>query len=263
MLYESGHPENLDISARELQLQLLATSLSAQSYPGYPLFSERLFLNPSLENYTESGRRIIPDGPWVVNTHVNRPDHEIVPTEEEQRTFIAHGLELDSMGRPLHPWFIRMAEDPAIGIVTGKGAYWKWGPNKTVDPIIIQSDHVLLIKRNDTGTWAFPGGFVDKNEAVESAGRREVLEETGLVLPEKLSLETVYSGPVVDIRLSGNAWPETTALLMQIPSHASLPMPHGMDDAADAAWVPINIALQENGLFGSHRFLLDTTLNLL
>ena len=60
-------------------------------------------------------------------------------------------------------------------------------PAVTVDIIIFRlSDNdpeVLLIKRgNDPykGHWALPGGFVDKDEPLETAAARELKEETGL-----------------------------------------------------------------------------------
>ena len=60
-------------------------------------------------------------------------------------------------------------------------------PAVTVDIIIFRlSDNnpeVLLIKRgNDpsNGHWALPGGFVDKDEPLETAAARELKEETGL-----------------------------------------------------------------------------------
>ncbi|MDR9456211.1 MAG: NUDIX hydrolase [Salegentibacter sp.] len=43
--------------------------------------------------------------------------------------------------------------------------------------------NVLLIKRkNDPfkGQWAIPGGFVDENENLENAAKREFAEETGI-----------------------------------------------------------------------------------
>jgi len=60
-------------------------------------------------------------------------------------------------------------------------------PAVTVDIIIFRlsddTPELLLIERgNDPykGQWALPGGFVDKNEALEHAAARELEEETGL-----------------------------------------------------------------------------------
>ncbi len=43
---------------------------------------------------------------------------------------------------------------------------------------------ILLVKRaaelsTCPGLWAFPGGFLDRDERVKTAARREILEETG------------------------------------------------------------------------------------
>ena len=60
-------------------------------------------------------------------------------------------------------------------------------PALTVDIVLFhRSDvdvEVLLIKRGREpfkGRWAFPGGFVDKDESLEAAAARELREETGL-----------------------------------------------------------------------------------
>jgi 8-oxo-dGTP diphosphatase len=59
-------------------------------------------------------------------------------------------------------------------------------PLLTVDVIVavLRGDRhkVLLIKRNRLpfeGCWALPGGFVEPNEPLETAARRELWEETG------------------------------------------------------------------------------------
>lgn len=54
-------------------------------------------------------------------------------------------------------------------------------PSVTVDIILFRGDSVLLIRRAghpSIGKLAFPGGFVDPNETVEAAARRELWEET-------------------------------------------------------------------------------------
>jgi ADP-ribose pyrophosphatase YjhB (NUDIX family) len=57
--------------------------------------------------------------------------------------------------------------------------------------VVDQQGNVLLIKRNDTRTFAPPGGAVDAGELPPDAAVREVREETGLiVLPVRLAALT-------------------------------------------------------------------------
>src|SRR5262249_15348917 len=59
-------------------------------------------------------------------------------------------------------------------------------PAVTADMVAISREHpyrVLLVKRKHAafqGTWAIPGGFIEIDEDLESAARREFQEETGL-----------------------------------------------------------------------------------
>ena len=195
----------------------------------------------------------IPDGPWQMND--TSP-----PSAEETAAFIAAGISVDSKGRPLHPAFLEMAKDPAVGVVTGKGRYWNWGPNYTADPIVITDTadpRVLLIRRGDTGAWALPGGFIDPHETdAATAARRELKEETSLVLDDTPT--EVYVGLVGDARTTAHAWPETSAYLYRVPTQQPV---QGQDDAQDARW----IRLRDLGdsLFGSHKFLVEQALRYL
>lgn len=94
---------------------------------------------------------------------------------------------------------------------------------------------VLLVQRRDDGTWAIPGGQVRDGETDVAAMRRELLEETGVDLP---NLEPVILGaalPVDDPRNTTERWLTTTLGMVRI---RNLPHPQGGDDAADAAWFP-------------------------
>jgi len=67
-------------------------------------------------------------------------------------------------------------------------------PAYTVDIAIFQTDKILLIKRGHPpyqGKWALPGGFMDMNETPEQAAKRELKEETGLII-EKLEQFKTY-----------------------------------------------------------------------
>ncbi len=241
----------------EYQLNLLRNELSQRAYPGYPEFSDRLVVDPDALEISASGRLVLPDGLWTVDAHPTRQDNDKAPSPAIQEELLSYGLELDSKGRPLHPWLVEMLSNPSIGVVTGKGVYWSWGPNRTVDPIVIKNGNILLVKRKDTGSWALPGGFIDRNEMPVAAALREVAEETGIVLPPMAVAYSVYEGPVADIRMTANAWPETSALLFQLDNETYLSEPRGADDASDAAWVPLEIVRKKEKLFGSHPFLLQ------
>jgi ADP-ribose pyrophosphatase YjhB (NUDIX family) len=54
-----------------------------------------------------------------------------------------------------------------------------------VGAVIIKDDKVLLVKRGKEpgyGTWSIPGGAVNLGEKLSEAIKREVLEETGLLV---------------------------------------------------------------------------------
>lgn len=58
-------------------------------------------------------------------------------------------------------------------------------PAYTADIVIIKDSQILLIKRkNDPykNMWALPGGFVDEGETPLEAAKRELKEETNLVV---------------------------------------------------------------------------------
>ncbi|HEU5374563.1 MAG TPA: NUDIX domain-containing protein [Ktedonobacteraceae bacterium] len=70
-------------------------------------------------------------------------------------------------------------------------------PSVTVDVVMMslrQGDlQVLLIKRRSwpfEGMWAIPGGFVNMDESLETAAKRELREETGV---EDVYLEQLYT----------------------------------------------------------------------
>ncbi|GIN42341.1 NUDIX hydrolase [Heyndrickxia oleronia] len=58
--------------------------------------------------------------------------------------------------------------------------------------VINEKGEFLLQKRID-GLWGVPGGFIELGESTEEAGRREVLEETGIEIGQ-LDLLGVFSG---------------------------------------------------------------------
>jgi len=65
-----------------------------------------------------------------------------------------------------------------------------------------EKNEVLLQRRADNNCWCVPGGFVELNESVKEAAKREVREETGIVINiEAMQLLSIYSGPQRDVIL--------------------------------------------------------------
>ncbi|MDM5462339.1 NUDIX hydrolase [Bacillus cereus] len=58
----------------------------------------------------------------------------------------------------------------------------------------------ILLQQRRNGIWGVPGGVVELGESTEEAGRREVLEETGIEIGT-LQLVSVFSGKEFFIQL--------------------------------------------------------------
>lgn len=98
-------------------------------------------------------------------------------------------------------------------------------PVPTVDIIIEVNTEIVLIKRkNPPYGWALPGGFVDYGESYETAAAREAEEETGLVVKNLQQFRT-YSDPNRDPR-------QHTASTIFIAQADQIPT--AGDDAAEA-----------------------------
>lgn len=251
--YEQLPPDELTAA----QLESMRSGLRDGAYPGYPAQVDRLVLDPQEVEYDLEGRVILPDGPWTVNP-TGAARFAPVPTAEEQAEYAARGLELDSMGRPLHPWFWRMVSDAAIGAVLGTANYYYRAENYTADGVYLHDDCVLLQRRGDTGTWALPGGYRDPGEDSLTATLREGTEETGVTPGPDARIRMVYEGPVADIRATAHAWPETAAYLIDLGYGGEHPPVVVSDESSDVAWVPLSLLEEQDvQLFGSHRFLIE------
>jgi 8-oxo-dGTP diphosphatase len=109
----------------------------------------------------------------------------------------------------------------------------------TVDVAIVTREatpRVLLIRRKKdpfAGNWAMPGGFVDENERLIDAAKRELVEETGVTVAD---LEQLYTAG--DPGRDPRGWTVSVVYLAQVDPGAVKPV--AADDADEVGWFPLD-----------------------
>ena len=112
-------------------------------------------------------------------------------------------------------------------------------PALTVDVAIVTREaqpRVLLIQRKKdpfAGSWALPGGFVDENEKLPDAARRELVEETGVSVAD---LEQLYTAG--DPGRDPRGWTVSVAYLARVEADAVKPV--AADDASAVGWFTLD-----------------------
>lgn len=102
---------------------------------------------------------------------------------------------------------------------------------------------ILLIKRKDhpyLGHWAIPGGFVDINEAIDTAVYRELKEETNI---DNVYMEQLYTWGDVEDKENGRKARDPRMRVISV-SHMALVSKENLkpvagDDAEDVAWFSV------------------------
>lgn len=131
----------------------------------------------------------------------------------------------------------------------------------TADSVVIQSGHVLMIRRRaepGKGLWALPGGYVNANtdRSVEDAAIRELREETGIKVPAPVLRGSIKRSKVFDaIDRSPRGRIITHAFHIELPD-GELPKVKGSDDAEKARWTAI-AELKREELFEDHADIIE------
>lgn len=142
---------------------------------------------------------------------------------------------------------------------------WKGTPYEvqfmTVDAVVVQSGHVLLVRRRSApgeGLWAIPGGYLNSGETFENGMLRELREETKIKVPEPVLRGSIKASHVFDApnrSLRGRI--VTRAYLIELPP-GELPKVKGSDDAAKAKWIPLaDFEKMEEEMFEDHHHIVS------
>lgn len=132
----------------------------------------------------------------------------------------------------------------------------------TADSVVIQSGHVLMIRRRaepGKGLWALPGGYVNANtdRSVEDAAIRELREETGIKVPAPVLRGSIKRSKVFDaIDRSPRGRIITHAFHIELPD-GELPKVKGSDDADKAKWIPIAEIKSEECFEDHHEIIMS------
>lgn len=142
---------------------------------------------------------------------------------------------------------------------------WKVAPFPptfmTVDAVVTQSGHILLVKRGDMpgkGLWALPGGFLNQEETMEEGMLRELKEETKIKVPLPVLKGSVKASKTFDApNRSTRGRTITQAFLIDL-GVGELPKVKGSDDAVHAEWVSIvDVLKMRDQFFEDHFYIID------
>ena len=145
---------------------------------------------------------------------------------------------------------------------------WKVAPFPptfmTVDAVVVQSGHILLVKRGDMpgkGLWALPGGFLNQDETMLDGAIRELKEETKIKVPVPVLKGSIKDSKTFDApNRSSRGRTITQAFLIDL-GVGELPKVKGSDDAEKAFWVPFKDVKQEK-MFEDHFHIIDNFINI-
>lgn len=142
---------------------------------------------------------------------------------------------------------------------------WKAAPFPptfmTVDAVVVQSGHILLVKRGDMpgkGLFALPGGFLNQEETMLDGAIRELKEETKIKVPVPVLKGSIKESKTFDApNRSARGRTITQAFFIDL-GVGELPKVKGSDDAEKAFWVPLNeVGKQRDRFFEDHAFIID------
>ncbi len=145
---------------------------------------------------------------------------------------------------------------------------WKAAPFPptfmTVDAVVVQSGHILLVKRGDMpgkGQWALPGGFLNQEETMLDGAIRELKEETKIKVPVPVLKGSIKASKTFDApNRSARGRTITQAFFLDL-GVGELPKVKGSDDAEKAFWVTFNKVKQEK-MFEDHFHIIDHFINI-
>lgn len=98
--------------------------------------------------------------------------------------------------------------------------------------VVEEGSRLLSIRRRDTGAWQLPGGILERDEGPLQAVRREVLEETGVLVEPEL-LTGVYKNMILGV------------VSLVFRCHVVGGEPRPTEEATEVAWLTLDEIVQQ------------------
>ncbi len=175
---------------------------------------------------------------------------------------------------PVRLWMYQFKErGPDYATMVAENQYNKTeekkysGPHKVQfqasDAIVIQGAYILLIERGKipgNGRWALPGGYLEPDLTFLQNTIKELREETGLKVPERVLLGSIKKHDIFDHpKRDGRGRMTTVCYYFHLEPNepTDLPKVKGGDDARKAFWLPVSqIDQNELRFFMDHRHII-------
>lgn len=119
--------------------------------------------------------------------------------------------------------------------------------------VVLKQDSVLLVRRGNppnVGSWTLPGGAQEVGETAEEAGRRELLEETGIAVGP-----LYFAAHVDNIRRDPSGRVQFHYTILDFAARWEQGDPVAGSDVTEAVWAPLE-SLDEFRLWSeAHRVI--------
>jgi len=206
-----------------------------------------------------------PDSSTILPTVIHKIYEQFVAKTMNKRAVeTMHSIIMkDSV---VSPWFETLFQE--YQMVKKYKEAWKAAPFPptfmTVDAVVVQSGHILLVKRGDMpgkGQWALPGGFLNQDETMLDGAIRELKEETKIKVPVPVLKGSIKGSKTFDAPNRSSRGRTITQAFHIDLGVGELPKVKGSDDAEKAFWVPFNQVKQEK-MFEDHFHIIDNFINI-
>jgi len=261
--YRMSYADMKPLSAEEIEKGRIKTPES--NYP--PLENRLVIPAATLAAMIQNRHIVIPDeGPHSINNHPNRnkPEkwHDMHPIATEENPmgpewaayWHSLGLLTDTADRPLHPRAWQLLTHPDVGMFTGPGFHYRYGPgymgNLVLRRLRGQTAEYAMVKtkRGNAEKWSVPGGYDNEGESPETIAFREGFEEAGIMagMLGRFTMRTVFSPPRGFKRDTLHAWGEewfTAPMSHDNPALEGVELvmnaqsEDGVKEVLDVAWV--------------------------